>query len=335
MMPSAARPRLKSRSPTPGWLAACLLAWLLLATGCGPRYEPPLRLGTNNWLGYEPLYLARDLGYLNGLPLRLVELGSSTQAMDALRLGKLDMAGLTLDEALVLAQEGEPISIVWVLDESKGADALVARKGITQLADLRGKRIGVEQTAVGAYMLQAALRSADLQASDVTLVPLPMDEHEAAFTNGSVDAVVTFDPARQSLLNAGAQVLFDSRAIPGEIVDVLVARRSAIDCCAPRIRKLLQAQQNTLAYLSEQHSEALVRMAPRQGLAPGDVGEALAGIHLLSTAANHELLTSDRPAALQATAQRLVATMQERGLLTGGVDSSTLINPQLARKVLP
>lgn len=334
MTPTTAQPCLHSRSPATGWLATCLLVWLLLVTGCGPRYEPPLRLGTNNWLGYEPLYLARDLGYHEGLPLRLVELGSNTQSMDALRLGKLDMAGLTLDEALVLAQEGVPISVVWVLDESKGADALVARQGITQLADLRGKRIGVEQTAVGAYMLQAALRSAQLQASDVTLVPLPMDEHVAAFASGGVDAVVTFDPARQTLLNAGAQVLFDSRAIPGEVVDVLVARHAAIDCCAPRIRQLLHAQERALTYLAQERSDALVRMAPRQDLAPGDVGEALAGIQLPDTAANRNLLASDRP-ALQATAQRLAATMLAHGLLAREVDSTTLIDPQRTRKVLP
>ena len=86
------------------WLASVCMAWLL--AGCGPRYEPPLMVGTNIWAGCEPLYLARDLGYYDGQPLRLVELGSTTQVMDALRTGRLDVAGVTLDEALTLAHEG-------------------------------------------------------------------------------------------------------------------------------------------------------------------------------------------------------------------------------------
>ncbi len=69
--------------------------------------------------------------------------------MDALRVGSLDLAGLTLDEALLLAQEGVPIAVIWVLNTSAGADALLAKPGITTLDALRGKRIGVEQTAVG------------------------------------------------------------------------------------------------------------------------------------------------------------------------------------------
>ncbi len=140
-----------------GWRGTCIALALAscaaLLSACGARYEAPLTVGTNTWTGYEPLYLARDLGLHEGLPLRLVELGSTTQSMDGLRTGWLDMAGLTLDEALTLVQEGIPIKVIWVLDISRGADALVARYGVAGLADLRGRKVGVEQTAVGAYML--------------------------------------------------------------------------------------------------------------------------------------------------------------------------------------
>ena len=205
-------------------LQLALLACVGLLAGCNPHYTPPLMVGTNTWIGYEPLYLARSLGYHDGLPLRLVELGSTTQAMDALRVGKLDLAGVTLDEALTLVQEGLPLRIIWVMNISAGADAIIARPGIRRLADLRGQRIGVEQTAVGAYMLQAALEQAGMQASDVSVLPLPLDEHLSAWHGRRVDAVVTFDPVRQTLLNEGGVTVFDSRALPGEIVDVLVAR---------------------------------------------------------------------------------------------------------------
>ena len=141
---------------------ACVFAVAAALLGCSPRYQPPLTVGTNTWIGYEPLYLAHDLGYYEGANLRLVELASTTQTLDALRVGSLDLAGLTLDEALLLAQEGVPIAVIWVLNTSAGADALLAKPGITTLDALRGKRIGVEQTAVGGYMLNAALAQANL-----------------------------------------------------------------------------------------------------------------------------------------------------------------------------
>ncbi|MFN7136324.1 MAG: ABC transporter substrate-binding protein, partial [Thermomonas sp.] len=90
--------------------------FLMLPVACSSTYQKPLTIGTNVWTGNEPLYLARSLGYYDERRLRLVELSSSAQSMDALRAGRLDAASLTLDEALTLAAEGVPLRVVWVLD---------------------------------------------------------------------------------------------------------------------------------------------------------------------------------------------------------------------------
>lgn len=305
--------------------AGALLAACLLAVACTPTHRPPLKVGTNLWLGYEPLYLADDLGYYAGVPIRLVELGSDTQAMDALRARRLDAAGLTLDEALTLLEERVPVAIVWVLDVSAGADAVVAKPDIPALSALRGKRIGVEQTAVGAYMLDAALRRAELTPADVTLSHLPVDAHVASFNAGSIDAVVTFDPARQALVKSGGRVLFDSRSLPGQIVDVLVVRREALACCSADVARLIQGQQRALRHLARNRTDALARMAPRLGLPPDDIAVALEGIVLPDTAYNRSLLGGPAP-DLAETAWHQSRLMQQRGLLVSHIDTRALID---------
>lgn len=328
-----------TRSPPyrylPRLLMIALLAGLaLLGVGCSPRHTAPLMIGTNTWTGYEPLYLARDLGLHDGLPLRLVELGSTTQTMDALRAGQLDLAGLTLDEALTLAQEGVPVKIIWVMNISAGADAIVARPGIRSMADLRGRRIGVEQTAVGAYLLQAALKQAGMQASDVSVVPLPLDEHVAAWRSHQVDAVVTFDPVRQALVNEGGSAVFDSRAVPGEIVDVLVARASALQCCERTIAQLLDGQRSALAHLQRDRSDALTRMARRSGVPPADVGAALDGMVLPDVAANRAMFDG-KDSGLAQTAQQLAQVMHMSGLLGGALDTAPLLEHRFVRNMQP
>ncbi len=116
--------------------AACLLLLLLLLllTACGQAPRPPLRIATNVWPGYEPLYLARELGYFDPRTVRLVEMGSSTEVLHELRNGTIDGAALTLDEALSAVAEGLPLVVVLVMDISAGADALVARPGLERLA---------------------------------------------------------------------------------------------------------------------------------------------------------------------------------------------------------
>lgn len=327
--PPADRPRLRR-----AWRRACAVLALAgcaaLLAACAPRYDPPLTVGTNTWTGYEPLYLARDLGLHEDLPVRLVELASTTQSMDALRTGRLGMAGLTLDEALTLAQEGVPLKVVWVVDISKGADALVTRPGLADLRELRGRKVGVEQTAVGAYMLQAALDKAGLKSTDITVVPLPLDEHLPAWRENRVDALVTFDPVLQVLRGDGANVLFDSSDIPGEIVDVLVARKEALECCATQMAQLLGTHQRALAHMADSRDDALRRMAPRLGLTPIEMEAALGGIQLPDAAGNR-LLLSGPNARLAASAQRMARTMHEQGLLHRPVDVANLIDDRFVR----
>lgn len=122
----------------------------LLLLSCGPAPEPLLRIGTNTWPGYEPLYLARSLGYYEGSPITLVELTSASEVIHALRSGTLEGAALTLDEVLTLLDDGFDLKVVLVMDFSNGGDVLLAKPGIDSTADLRGKRIAVEYTAVGA-----------------------------------------------------------------------------------------------------------------------------------------------------------------------------------------
>ncbi|MFN7136889.1 MAG: hypothetical protein ACK4MU_05150, partial [Thermomonas sp.] len=123
--------------------------------------------------------------------------------------------------------------------------------------------------------------------------------------------------------------LFDSRQLPGEIVDVLVVRDAALECCAEDIRRLIAGQQRALAYLARHRKDALARMAPRLGLPPADVAQSLAGLVLPDTPYNRTLL-GGRPPALQASAQRQAALMQRHGLLATAPDTRGLVDGRFA-----
>jgi len=69
-----------------------LVLFLLLLSGCNHAPGTPMRLGTNVWPGYEPLYLAREFGYIDREDVQLVELNSATQVMRAFRNGALEAA---------------------------------------------------------------------------------------------------------------------------------------------------------------------------------------------------------------------------------------------------
>ncbi|MGB5468727.1 MAG: nitrate/sulfonate/bicarbonate ABC transporter, partial [Sedimenticolaceae bacterium] len=77
-------------------LLLAVAALLLPAIG---QAAQPLRIGTNVWPGYEPLYLAAEReNWKSKLDIRMVEYPSATEVIRAFRNRALEGAALTLDE---------------------------------------------------------------------------------------------------------------------------------------------------------------------------------------------------------------------------------------------
>ena len=292
-----------------------LAAAAALLAGCRQdEPTPPLRLATNEWPGYEPLHLARERGYWGLAPIRLYELPSSSEVLRALRNGALDGAAITADEALTLMADGIDLRAVLVLDISRGADALVARPDIRHLGDLKGRRIGVENQALGAYLLNRALESAGLGLNDVSVVPLTVDTHESAYLAGAIDAAVTFEPALSRLRRLGARNLFTSNQIPGEIFDLLVLRADAYEHYQATLKNLAGAWFRVLDELRTAPTETAVALGRRTQTRGPDMLRALAGLTLPDRAENLRLLSGPSPAIAQPL-QRLGQLMQRQDLL--------------------
>ncbi len=304
----------------PRW-GCTVLVWVLL--GCTPEPEPPLRIGTNVWPGYEPLYLARDLGYFDTTSVRLVEYPSATEVSRAFRNGAIESAALTLDEVLSALQYGVAARVVLVMDISHGADALVARPELKELKDIKGRRVAVESGALGAYVLVRALQFAGLSPGNISVVSVPSSEHEQAYQARRVDAVVTMEPIRTRLLTQGARQLFDSSQLPGEIVDVLIVQQYYLDRHPDQVRRLIKNWFSSLKYMKEHPEDSSQRMSRRLAVSPAEVSLLFNGLRIPAVEENRSLL-DDTPPGLQAPAQKLMQTLLEQRLLT-----KTVALPQL------
>lgn len=290
----------------------CCLAGALMLSACGPEPEPVLRIGSNTWPGYEPLYLARSLGEYEGSRIRLVELTSASEVLHKLRSGTLEGAALTLDESLILLDDGFDLKVILIMDFSNGGDVLLAKPGIASLEDLRGKRIAVETTAAGGIVLDSALRKGGLKPEDVEIVPCPIEDHVDCYPG--VDAVVTFEPVRTKLKKQGAVALFDSSEIPERIVDVLVVKAEVVETHPRSLHRLLEGYFKAREHLASKPDAAAELMAVRLGLSPGELLAAYEGVRLPELEENRKLLTGGQP-PLERTAEDLRVFMLERNLL--------------------
>lgn len=300
-----------------------LLVIVLLAS-CAENKAPILNVGTNVWLGYEPMYMARDLDFYDSNKIHLVEYASTSQVIQAFRNGLIKAAGLTLDEALLLQARGYDIRIVLVMDFSNGADAIIAHDPITSMSGLRGKRIGVENNALGAFVVSRALEISGVSPDDIEIVPLEVSQHEAAFVNNEIDAVVTFDPVKSRLISAGGKNVFDSKQMPGEIVDVLVIDHNYFKSNPQQVEHLLDGWFKALSELKAHPEQSAKVMGKRLKLDVEELLSAYQGINLPSADENQALLSTDNKNGLLTTAVNLKKIMRDNNLLEGELDLEKL-----------
>jgi len=302
------------------------IALVLLLGGCVREPESALRIGTNVWIGSEPLYLARELDRLDPATVQLVEYPSASEVLRAFRNQAIDGMVITLDELLGLAADGLQPRIILVVDVSNGADVVVGRHGMRSMHDLKGRSVAVEGGALGAFVLSRALALNDMHASDVNVVHLESNEQPSAFEKGQVDGAVTFDPYRAQFLRAGATTLFDSTRIPGEIVDVLAVRASVLEKQPKAVQALLTGWFGAIEYMQREPREAARRMGIRQQTTGEQFLEAQKGIHVPSREENLRMLGGTKP-ELAVTGRRLMALMLEEKLLGSGVEVESVLAP--------
>ncbi|HEY9618800.1 MAG TPA: ABC transporter substrate-binding protein [Crinalium sp.] len=306
------------------------LVCAIALANCNTSLPSPLRIATNLWPGYETLYLARHLDYYDESVIRLVDYPSGTEEVRAYRNHEVEGAGLSIDQALLLAATQDDVRIIAVMDFSAGGDVILGKSTLSSFQDLKGKRVGVESTALGAFFLVRALEKNGMTTEDVQIVPLDFSEHERAFQEGHVEAVVTFGPSRAKLLASGAKLLFDSSQIPGEIVDTLVVRQDAIKTHASAIQTLVEGRFRALEYLTKHPQDAARTIAPRTGVTPEQILEAFAGLHQPNLRENQKLLDRTDPSLIEGM-QKLIQVMLDHKLLSKAIDPVTLLDDRFVK----
>lgn len=305
--------------------ALACLAFLFALVGCGEP-ETALRIGTNVWIGSEPLYLARELGKFDPAAVQLVEYPSASEVLRAFRNQAIDGMVISLDELFGLAVDGFEPRIILVVDVSHGADVVIGRRGMKTMRDLKGKSVAVESSALGAFVLSRALALNGMQAGDVNVVHLESNEQPDAFAKGLVDGAVTFDPYTAQFLRDGGATLFDSTQIPGEIVDLLAVRAAVFEKKPKAIRELLAGWFEATDYMRREPKDAARRMGIRQQTSGEQFLEAEKGLRVPSHEENLRMLGGPAP-ALAVTGRRLMALMVESKLLRGDVDIESVLAP--------
>lgn len=133
--------------------------------------------------------------------------------------------------------------VVFQADWSRGGDAIVARRGINTVSDLKGKKIAVAELTPSHSFLLWLLNAGGLTIDDVTLVKQASAiDAASAFKSKQVDAAVVWSPDDEDCVNSvpGARVLENTRSASHIIADVFIAKSSFIENNKQRLQQLYE-----------------------------------------------------------------------------------------------
>ncbi|MFJ9380489.1 ABC transporter substrate-binding protein [Streptomyces sp. NPDC101455] len=205
--------------------AAALALLLPFAAACGGSTKAEsssdvsavtLRVGDTGWKVGEAVL---KYAHLDDTPYKVKWslFQSGDQQLQAVRAGALDLASSSEIPPLFSAADGNPnFKVVAVQRGTTLNQEVIAPKGskVTDIADLKGKKVGYVQNTTAHYFLYELLKRAGLTWSDIDAKPLLPNDGLAALNGGSIDAfasygtsVITAHQQGATTVGSGADIL--------------------------------------------------------------------------------------------------------------------------------
>jgi NitT/TauT family transport system substrate-binding protein len=187
------------------------------------------------YVGWMPWGYLADSGIMKkwadkyGINVEITRINDYVESINQYTAGGFDGCAMTNMDALSIpAGGGVDSTAVIIGDFSNGNDAVIL-KDKTELKDIAGQKVNLVELSVSHYLLARALDTVGLAEKDLTVVNTSDADMVAAYGTTDVTAVVTWNPLVSEILAVpGANKVFDSAMIPGEIIDMMVVNTATL-----------------------------------------------------------------------------------------------------------
>lgn len=252
---------------------------------------PLLRVAYSDWPGWVAWEVAIQKGWFKEAGVNVeFKWFEYIPSMEAFSAGKVDAVTMTNGDALVTGSSGAPSVCIVANDYSNGNDMVVAKPGIKTVAELKGKKVGVEKGFVDHLLLLHALKSVGMTEKDIKLVDIKTDEAPQSLKSGSVDAIAAWQPNSGAALKEvpGSTSLFTSANVPGLIYDHLCVNPKSLAEHRSAWVKVVKTWFRIAEYLADEKNldDASKIMSARVGLTAPEYRALMKGTFFLGKEGN-------------------------------------------------
>jgi len=300
-----------------------------------PKPLEKVKYGFSPFPGTLPYLVAKDEGFFKeeGIDVEIVY-EDYLKVNEDVATGAVDFhSQYVLIDVVYAVSKGEDLAIVMATDYSNGVDAIVAKKEIQTVSDLKGKKIGVDKGTLSEYLLADALKKSNLELSDVIEVGLSSLDAADAFIRGEVDAAVSWEPdVNKAVVEGNGWRLYTSADSPGLIVDCLVFRSEFVTKYPEKVLAVVRGYMKAMDFIAENPNQAYAIGAKYSGITASEFEIQYPGLKQVGLEDNQHLMTYGTGiASLHGLINEAYDFLEERGFVEQAVDSTEIIHPQFIR----
>jgi NitT/TauT family transport system substrate-binding protein len=244
------------------------------------------KMGVEPWIGYGPWWIAAEKGIFekHGLDVKVEQFNQDSDINAAFASNNIQSANIATSTAIkMVGNNGIDLSAVVFLDESHKADAILASKEITEVGQLKGKKVAFEEGSTSDLLLRQALIDNKMNPNDVKFVFMPASDAGLALLSKKVDAAVTYEPYISAVMKKGeVHILYSGENSPGLISDTLVVKSEFLTAHPSIKEQLQQVWDESLQYWKDHKDEGNKIMSEKTGVTIEDLPVVLQGLKFYS-----------------------------------------------------
>lgn len=191
-----------------------LIAVLLMFTSCSDDYEKKLKISATTWIGYTPLFYAKEKGWLIPLNIKLLHVSSLSENMYLYEAGNSDAYVGTQYEYNLLSKKDDSLKPIMMFDRSFGGDIIMSNFSIKALQDTN-KTIDayLEMDSINNTMLKDFIKSYNLQNSTINYINKDQSQIRLLKTKDTTQPtlVVTYVPYNYALKKNGFKEIVSTK----------------------------------------------------------------------------------------------------------------------------
>ncbi|POP51628.1 putative urea ABC transporter substrate-binding protein [Zhongshania marina] len=261
------------------------------------------------------------------LDIEVVQINDYIESINQYTTGEFAACAMTNMDALTIPAAGGVDSTALIVgDFSNGNDGVVL-KGYDKLQNIKGQKVNLVELSVSHYLLARGLESVGMSESDVTVVNTSDADMVAVFPTAGVTSVATWNPLLSEILTMpGANKVFDSSQIPGEIIDLLVINTDVLKANPNLGKALTGAWYEIMATMSDAGPAGIAArtaMGSASGTDLAGYEAQLASTKMFYSAESAVEFT--KSAALKTTMKNVAEFSFEHGLLGEGAPDAGFI----------